>query len=143
MPLGVVVMGTELAISAATSTVVSSVYTAGTYAPISDLNRIDYNSNRPVTNVAVFGRSVQYVIPGIKEQTMTLAGFFSAGDTGQETLTTGEAANDVLAIEVLRDGTNGYEIFGRVGSIRETAAPEGLQEISYDFSAVTDRVDVP
>jgi hypothetical protein len=143
MPLGVVVMGTELAISSATSTVLGGIYTAGTYGPISDLNRIDYNSNRPTTNIAVFGRSVQYVIPGLKEQTMTLAGFFSAGDTGQETLNAGEAAQSVIAVEVLRDGTNGYEIFGRVGSIRETAAPEGLQEISYDFNAVTDRFDVP
>lgn len=143
MALGVVVLGSALAISAATATETLGVWSAGTYSPISDLNRIDYNANRPVTNIAVFGRSVQYSIPGVKEQTMTLSGFYSVGDTGQGILNTAEAADDVIAIKVLRDGTNGYEIFGRVGSIRETAAPEGLQEISYDFSAVTDREDVP
>lgn len=143
MALGVVVLGSALAISAATATETLGVWSAGTYSPISDLNRIDYNANRPVTNIAVFGRSVQYSIPGVKEQTMTLSGFYSVGDSGQGILNTAEAADDVIAVKVLRDGTNGYEIFGRVGSIRETAAPEGLQEISYDFSAVTDREDVP
>lgn len=143
MPLGVVILGSALAISAATSTLSGGIYTAGTYSPISDLNRIDYNANRPVTNIAVFGRSVQYSIPGVKEQTMTLSGFYSQDDTGQGILNTAEASDTVIAVKVLRDGTNGYEIFGRVGSIRETAAPEGLQEISYDFSAVTDRDPVP
>jgi hypothetical protein len=143
MALGVVVLGSDMVINAATATETLGVWSAGTYSPVSDLNRVDYNANRPVTNIAVFMRSVQYSIPGVKEQTMTLSGFWSQGDTGQGILNTAEAADDVIAIEILRDGTNGYEIFGRVGSIRETAAPEGLQEISYDFSAVTDREAVP
>lgn len=143
MALGVVVLGADLTINAATATETGGVWTAGTYSPVSDLNRVDYNANRPVTNIAVFMRSVQYSIPGVKEQTMTLSGFWSQADTGQGILNTAEAADDVIAIQILRDGTNGYEIFGRVGSIRETAAPEGLQEISYDFSAVTDRDPVP
>jgi hypothetical protein len=143
MALGVVVLGSSLVVNGATSSLSGGVYSAGTYSPISDLNRVDYNSNRPVTNIAVFMRATQYSIPGVKEQTMTLSGFWSQGDTGQGILNTAEAGDDVIAVEVLRDGTNGYEIFGRIGSIRETAAPEGLEEISYDFLAVTDRSDVP
>jgi hypothetical protein len=143
MALGVVVLGSALLISVATTTESGGVYTAGTYSPMSDLNRIDYNSNRPVTNIAVFGRSTQYSIPGVKEQTMTLSGFWSEADTGQGIANTAEASNAVIAVKVLRNGTTGYSIFGRIGSIRETAAPEGLQEISYDFLAVTDRTLIP
>jgi hypothetical protein len=110
---------------------------------VSDMNRVDYNANRPVTNIAVFGRAVQYSIPGVKEQTLTISGFKSVGDTGQGILDTAETTDAVIAIQVLRDGTNGWQLFGRVGSIRESAAPEGLQEISYDINAITEREDVP
>lgn len=143
MALGVVVLGSALAISVATTTFAAGVYTAGTYNPLSDLNRIDYNANRPVTNIAVFGRTTQYSIPGVKEQTMTLSGFWSEGDTGQGVVNTAESTDAVIAVKVLRNGTQGYSIFGRIGSVRETAAPEGLQEISYDFLAVSDRTLIP
>lgn len=144
MALGTVIMGSELIINAATTTgPVAGVYTAGTYSPVSDMNRVDYNANRPTTNVAVFGRAVQYSIPGVREQTITISGFKSIGDTGQGILDTAEASDAVISLEVLRDGTTGWQVFGRVGSIRESAAPEGLQEISYDFNAITERADVP
>lgn len=144
MALGVVIMGSELVINAATTTgPVAGVYTAGTFSPVSDMNRVDYNANRPTTNVAVFGRSVQYSIPGVKEQTLTISGFKSVGDTGQGILDTAETTDAVIAAQVLRDGTNGWQLFARVGSIRESAAPEGLQEISYDLNPITEREDVP
>jgi hypothetical protein len=144
MALGTVIMGSEHIINAATTTgPVGGIYTAGTFSPVSDMNRVDYNANRPVTNIAVFGRAVQYSIPGVKEQTLTISGFKSVGDTGQGILDTAETTDAVIAIQVLRDGTNGWQLFGRVGSIRESAAPEGLQEISYDINAITEREDVP
>jgi len=143
MALGVVVLGSAMTINVATTTFSGGVYTPGTYSPVSDLNRVDYNSNRPTTNIAVFMRSVQYSIPGVKEQTMTLSGFYSLGDTGQGIINTAEATDAVISVKILRDGTAGYTILGRTGSIRETAAPEGLQEISFDFNAISDRVATP
>lgn len=144
MPIGVTVLGSALEISAATTTgPVGGVYTPGTYEPVSDLNRVEFNANRPVTNIAVFMRSTQYSIPGVREQTMTLSGFFSDGDTGQGILDTAEDGDEVIAIKVLRDGASGYSIIGRIGSRRESAAPEGLQEISYDFLAITNKTVIP
>jgi hypothetical protein len=143
MALGTVVLGSGAELHAATATLSVGVYTAGTYSPISDMNRMDYTRNRPTTNIAVFMRSAQYSIPGIPEQTIAVSGFFSEADTGQEIVRTAESADDVFAFKFLRDGTNGWEVFGRCGSIREAAAPEGLQEWSFDFLAVVDRTAIP
>lgn len=138
MPDGVPIEGTSLEIWAATATgPVGGVYTAGTYSKVNDLNRVSFNSNRPQTSQSVFMRPTQYTTFGQREQTYTLSGFKSIGDTGQGILDTAEDTNAVIAIKILRDGTNGWSQFVRVGTKREDMAPEGFQEISYDIGAVT------
>jgi len=135
---GTPIDGSELEIWAATTTgPVDGVYTAGTYSKVNDLNRVAFNSNRPSTSQSVFMRSVQYTTFGKREQTYALSGFKSIGDTGQGILDTAAEDNSVIAIKILRDGTNGWSQFVRVGSNNESMAPEGLQEISYDLGAAT------
>lgn len=135
---GTPIDGSALEIWSATTTgPVAGVYTAGTYSKVNDLNRVSFNSNRPSTSQSVFMRSVQYTTFGKREQTYSLSGFKSIGDTGQGILDTAAEDNSVIAIKILRDGTNGWTQFVRVGSNNETMAPEGLQEISYDLGAAT------
>lgn len=135
---GTPIEGSELEIWAATATgPVAGVYTAGTYEKVNDLNRVDFNSNRPSTSQSVFMRDVQHTTFGKAEQTYSLSGFKSIGDTGQGIIDVAGESNDVIAIKILRDGTNGWSQFVRVGSYRESGAPEGLQEISYDLGAAS------
>ena len=135
---GTPVEGNELEIMAATATgPVGGVYTAGTYEPVNDLDRVEYNSNRPSTSRGVFMRTTQYTSFGQREQTYTFSGLKSQGDTGQGILDDAHETNDVIAVKLLRDGTNGWSQFVRVGTKRESFAPEGFQEVSYDLGAAT------
>lgn len=140
---GTAIEGNLVEIYAATATgPVAGVYTAGTFEPVNDINRIDASSNRPSTSQSVFMRPTQYTTFGQREQPYTISGFKSIGDTGQGILDTAHDTNDVIGIKVLRDGVNGWSQFVRVGSRRESFAPEGLQEVSYDLGAASDRTAI-
>lgn len=137
---GTAIDGALVEIYAATATgPVAGVYTAGTYSKVNDINRIDASSNRPSTSQGVFMRTTQYTTYGQREQPYTVSGFKSIGDTGQGIIDTAHEDNSVIAIKVLRDATNGWTQFVRVGSKRESFAPEGLQEVSYDLGAASAR----
>lgn len=141
---GTAIDGALVEIWAATSTgPVAGVYTAGTYSKVNDINRIDASSNRPSTSQGVFMRTTQYTTFGQREQPYTISGFKSIGDTGQGILDTAHDTNAVIAVKILRDGASGWSQFVRVGSMRESFAPEGLQEVSYDLGAATARTIIP
>ncbi|MEO7102880.1 MAG: hypothetical protein ABI119_06040 [Gemmatimonadaceae bacterium] len=138
MALGTVVLGSAAIISAASNTGTEASPSAGTYAPVSDINSLSKNSTRNVSSFGVFGRSVAYSIPGTRDQTLSLGGFLSVGDTGQGTLFAAEAANTTAYIKVLFDGTNGFTQAVKVGSRTYTATPDGLQQITFALSSAAD-----
>jgi hypothetical protein len=136
MPLGTIVL--------ASATVIESATTGGgVYSPISDLNSITRGSNRQIDTFPVFQRATAYSIPGAREVTLTLNGFLSKADTGQDMLRTAETGNTTVFIKVLPDGTNGqYQEF-RVGSREWSAEAEGgLQAVSFECGAVGDPTTV-
>lgn len=140
MALGVVVLGSAAIISAAPNAGTESAPSAGTYAPVSDLNSLSKNSTRNVSSFGVFGRSVAYSIPGTRDQTLSLAGFLSIGDTGQATLFSAEAANTTCFVKIQFDGTNGFTQAVKVGSRTFTATPDGLQQVTFELSSAADPV---
>lgn len=140
MALGVVILGSAAIISAAPNAGTESAPSAGTYAPVSDLNSLSKNSTRNVSSFGVFGRSVAYSIPGTRDQTISLAGFVSVGDTGQGTLFTAEAGNTTAFIKIQLDGTNGFTQAVKVGSRTYTATPDGLQALTFELTSAADPV---
>lgn len=110
--------------------------TGVTFVVVADMNRYERATRRNNTTFAVFANPIAYSIPGAREITYTVSGFLSDTDVGQAALFTAEQANDPIAIQVLFDGTNGFEQEVLVGSTTHSASPEGLQELSYEFSAV-------
>jgi hypothetical protein len=140
MALGTVVFGNACIISSAPNTGTEIAPAAGTYAPVSDLNTWTRNSTRPVGSFPVFGRAVAYQVPGAKAQSLSLGGFLSIGDTGQETLFTAEATSVTAFIKVLNNGTDGWSQAVKVGTRTATATPDGLQAITFDLQGQADAI---
>ena len=130
MPLGIVPVGANFVLQSATTF-------GGIYSPVSDLNSFNKTSNRTINQFPVFGRSVAYGIPAPREETYSASGYLSIGDTGQDMLRAAELANTTVFLKVFFDGaTNGFIQEVRVGSKSFSVAPDGLQEVTFEFSAV-------
>lgn len=130
MPLGTVPVGANFVVQ------VASTF-AGTYSPVSDLNSFNKTSNRTINQFPVFGRPVAYGIPAPREETYSAGGYLSIADTGQDLLRTAEFNNTTVFLKVFFDGvTNGFIQEVRVGSKSFSVAPDGLQEVTFEFSAV-------
>lgn len=133
-------LGTVQLSEAAVITVSATL--AGTYSPISDLTSVSRPITRQTQSFTVLQRSTAYTIPGGREVTLTLNGFFSKGDTGQDLLRSQEAAGLTVFVKILPDGTNGENREYRVGTREWSTDAEGLQAVSFELSAVGDAVAV-
>jgi hypothetical protein len=142
MTIGTAVLGDAAIISVAPNSGTEAAPVAGTYIPVSDLNSVSKNSTRNVTTSPVFGRLTAYQIPGSRDQSYSLGGFLSAGDSGQALIVSNEQANTTFFVKVLPDGTNGWSQAVKCGSRTFNATPEGLQGVTFALSGVADPVVV-
>lgn len=111
------------------------------WTPVEDLNRFGSRTSRNQNSYAAFRRATSYTIPGPREKTFTVSGYLNNTDTGQNYLRTNEVAGTTVRIRVLPSGgANGYDQDVRVGSTTHDATPEGIQEISFEFTAVGDPI---
>jgi hypothetical protein len=140
MALGTVVLGVAAIISAAPNSGTEAAPVAGTYAPVSDLNTVTKNSTRNTQTFGVFGRAVAYQVPGTRDQSFSLGGFVSVGDTGQTTLISAESTNTTAFIKILFDGTNGFTQAVKVGTITLGLTPDGIDTITFALSSAADPV---
>lgn len=108
----------------------------GTYEPVSHINSYGRNSNRTITQHAAFGLDPSIGVPGPREVTFALGGYKSVGDAGQDLLHDAEKNNTTVFVQILHDGTNGYQQEVRVGSKSASAAPDGLQGVTFEMTAV-------
>lgn len=129
MAVGVTQVGANFRMTVATTF-------AGTYEPVSHINAISRPSNRTITQFAAFGLNPSIGVPGPREVSYQAGGYLSIGDSGQDILRAAEAANTTVFIKMLFDGTNGFNQEVRVGSQTFSAAPDGLQLTTFEFSAV-------
>jgi len=138
MAIGTTVLGAAAIASAAPNAGTEASPSAGTYAPISDLNTVSKNSNRNVSSFPVLNRAIAYSIPGSRDQTFSLGGYLSIGDTGQSTMIAAEIANTTCYVKILFDGTNGFSQAVKVGSRTLSITPDGLQGVTFELASVAD-----
>jgi hypothetical protein len=110
---------------------VASIAVPGTFVAVGDINSYRRGSSRDETRRAVFGRTLPYIIPGRRDQTMEFGGFLNLTDAGQQILRSAEANNTEVIVKVLFDGTNGFTQQGKVASFSHEASPEDLQPHSF------------
>ena len=138
MAIGTVMLGAAAIISAAPNAGTEAAPSPGTFAPVSDLNTVGKNSTRNVQSFGVFNRAVGYSIPGTRDQSFSVGGYISVGDTGQGTLNAAEAANTTAYIKILFDGTNGFQQAIKVGTRTLSLTPDGLQGCTWELSSAAD-----
>lgn len=123
-------------------TAAASGTTPATYAVIADMNSFSRGRSRDVNTYPVFGRMTPHSMPGAREMTFSLSGFLNTNDPGQNRLRQAEAADVPVIVQVLFDGTNGFEQRVRVGSLDHGADPEGLQTHGFELTADGDPVQI-
>lgn len=131
MAVGTVQVGADFELSVSTTL-------GGTYEPVSDINSFQKTSNRTISQFPVFQRATAHGVPAPREQTYSAGGYLSVGDSGQNMLRAAEDGNTTVFIKVLFDGANGFTQEVRVGSTSFQAAPDGLQETTFEFAAADD-----
>ena len=131
MAIGTVLLAEETILEVASTLV-------GTYSPISDINSASRPSSRQTSSYPVLMRATAHTIPGAREVSLTLNGYLSKGDTGQDMLRSAEAAGTTVFVRILPDGTNGETREYRVGSREWSTGAEGLQEVSFELSSAGD-----
>lgn len=107
---------------------------AGWY-DVNDMNAFSKNSDRSVTKVPVFMRTLPHIVASSRDQGFTISGFLNGSDDGQNRLRAAEAADTSVTIRVLFDGTNGFQQDVKVISFTYDADPEGLQEHGFTLEA--------
>ena len=125
MAAGTVVVTADTLISCATAS-------GGTYDVINDLNTYAVNSDRPIKKFPVF-QGATHSVPDPRAVKVTLNGYVSQGDTGQDRLSHGEQANVIVYLKVLPDGTNGSLFPVRPGTRNQDGDVEGgLHKVSWE-----------
>jgi hypothetical protein len=112
--------------------------TTATYVPVSDMNKYGRKSGRDVSKYPAFGRVVPHSVPGARTQGISISGFATPADPGQDALLDTEAIGSTIFARVWPNGgsTNGFQQEFQVLSFTHDASPEGLQEISFELTAV-------
>lgn len=140
MAVGSTFIGSAAIISVAPNTGTDAAPVAGTYVPLSKMNTIGKTSTRNSTSEPVFMETDALVTFGPRDQSWSLGGFISPGDSGQAALNDAEASNDTVFIKLLYDGTNGFTQLVRVGTITIGLTPTGIPTITYAFAGAAPAV---
>lgn len=136
MAIGIIAVGGDMVINVATTTEAAGVFTPGAYSPVDGLTTINRNSTRNKTATSIFGRAAKIQNFGPRDLSYTLNGLISVGDSGQDILRAAEASNDVLSLQVLFDGTNGFNVLGRVGGGSGDADPDSNPKTGWEFATI-------
>lgn len=121
---------------------VAAVATPTAFSAVGDMNSYRRGSSRDEARRTVFMRTLPYIIPARKDQTMEFAGFLNLTDAGQILLRTAEANGTEVIVKVMFDGTNGFTQQGKVRSFSHEAAPEDLQGHGFVVTPTADAVIV-
>lgn len=108
--------------------------TVGTFVTVAAMSRYSKKGDTDEQNFPTFG-GTKYVVPGIRNVGYTVGGFLETTDVGQQTLRDHELVKAKVVLQVLFDGTNGFQHEARPRSFTHDAdADGGLQPISFDFA---------
>jgi hypothetical protein len=119
------VLGEDFTVSVATAAAPT------VFSPVADINSYRRGSSRDETRRIVFGRTLPYIIPGRRDQTMEFGGFLNLTDPGQVILRNAEMNNTEVVVKVLFNGVDGFTQQGKVSSFSHEASPEDLQPHSF------------
>lgn len=120
---------------------------SATWIEVDGLGEYARSNQAQNTDHHIFGRSQAVTTIGTPSRTITLNGWFASGDPGQDLLRAysagGAYANETLAYMYLRDGSNGFAVYVKVGGGEErSSAQGGLQPVTFTLAPQDDPVEV-
>lgn len=121
---------------------VAAIASPAAFSPVGDMNSYRRGSTRGETRHSVFGRTLQYIVPGKRDQTMEIGGFLTLADAGQVILRAAEAAKTDVIVKILFDGTNGFTQQCSVSSFSHDANPDDLENHGFTLVPNADAVVV-
>lgn len=112
------------------------VATVAAFVTVAAMNRYNKRGETEEQNFPTFG-GVKYVVPGDRNVDYEVSGFLDTTDVGQQTLRDHELVKAKVVVQVLFDGTNGFQHEARPTSFSHEAGAEGgLQPITFAFAGM-------
>jgi hypothetical protein len=103
------------------------------WTPVADIDSVKAGGSRNIAKKAVFMKQGQHKRPGPRDLTCSIAGSNNPTDPGQLALHQADAAGTTVEVQVLPDGTNGWEAEAYVSSLDFDASPEEFQSIGWEL----------
>jgi hypothetical protein len=100
------------------------------------MDEYEENDSQTIDTFPTFGDGgTAFAIPAPSEKTLSFSGFFNPNDAGQVLLRTHGQDRTPVNIQILWDGTNGYQMSVRVASRTHGAsATGGPQTQTFEFA---------
>jgi hypothetical protein len=115
----------------------------GTYDDVGHANSFDVDDNEEINEFDCFGISDPVEALGTEKVQITIGGYMSLGDTGQDRIRTQADARAEIWIKVLWDGTNGFIARGRCMQRKKgSRAGNNLNDVNWTFRLVPSTIAV-
>jgi flagellar basal body rod protein FlgF len=109
------------------------------YTTVLGMDEWEQTDSQTIDTFPSFGAATPLGIPTPPDVSFSISGFFDPVDPGQVELRAVGAARTTEMIQVLHDGTNGYDVLIRVGARTHGAsASGGPQRQSFEFAPAGD-----
>ncbi len=108
---------------------------SGPAEPIGGINNVSLSDGRANIDVTTFGAKNIERIAGLLDHPVTVSGFFEANDPGQQAIRDNYLNGTDLWIQILPDGTNGFEVKVLVSSFEISASVDGAVEFNAELES--------
>lgn len=104
-----------------------------TWSPLGYFDGYKASASREIKSTPVFGRSTPVKRPGKRSLALAFSGYLAADDAAQQAILVAEKAGEMVDLQILHDGTNGFECSGYPLNLEFDVSPEEAQAMSFDF----------
>jgi predicted secreted protein len=116
------------------SSILVSTTVGGSYSQVQGVKSITHTLNGTMVDDSEMGVNWNQRIQGLKDCKVSFTGGRRSADTnGQEIIKTAFLNDTDLYVQVLWDGTNGYQFYGKVSKFEVQTSVEGKAELSCDI----------
>jgi len=108
---------------------------AGPANPVGGINNVSLSDGRNNIDVTAFGSNDIARIPGLLDHPITVSGFYDGSDPGQQAIRANYTSGSDLWIQLLPDGTTGFEVKVLVSSFEISASVDGAVEFNAELES--------
>lgn len=113
----------------------------GTFIEVENMNNYSRTSGRDVKSTRVFNKNRPIKTPSrVSDDSFTISGLLTDDDAGQEILADAAEAGTSVVLKIQPNGVDGFTQEVLLTSLKDDAQPDDFQTVSYEATAIGDKV---